>query len=121
MRTYPLCLAFLAGLASAAPKLTFSGELQWVTNWSVAVRLDDGAIIDAENTATHGDLAPAELGKKYAIGDRVEIICERIKGAYHPELTWQLQLELKKLKLLGKEARGTSPTCLRPRPGAADA
>ncbi len=95
----------LTGRATGAPtKVTFSGELQRVTDLSISIRLADGRIIEARDTATRGDLSPRSLARRYAVGDRVTIDCVRIGGAYAPLIGRSLYLDLKKLQF----ARGPS-------------
>jgi hypothetical protein len=96
----------LTGGATGAPsKLAFTGELQQVTDASIAIRLADGRIIEARNTATGGDLSPRNLAKLYTVGDRVEITCAAIGGVYSPLVRRRLSIELKKLRFLRAPSR----------------
>jgi hypothetical protein len=96
----------LTGSATGAPpKLAFTGELQQVTGVSIAIRLADGRIIEARNTATGGDLSPRNLAKRYTVGDRVEITCVAFGGVYSPLVRRRLSLELKKLRFLRTPSR----------------
>ncbi|MGO9271192.1 MAG: DUF2846 domain-containing protein [Terriglobia bacterium] len=79
-------------------EVSFSGDLQMVTQVSVSIRLADGRVIDARNIATDGDLAPRTLSDRYTVGDQVEIACAPINGVYYPALRLYLHLELRELR-----------------------
>jgi hypothetical protein len=96
----------LTGSATGATsKVTLSGELQRITARSISIRLNDDRIIEAQNTATHGDLSPRTLAQRYTVGDRVEITCQPIAGVYYPPIGRRLFLEVKKLKFLRNPSR----------------
>jgi hypothetical protein len=96
-----VALLLPAGGANGAPSdLTFSGELQRVTADSIAIREADGIIIEAQNTASDGDLSPKSLSERYAVGDQVEITCARIVGVYSAQLDRRLYLRLQALRFL---------------------
>jgi hypothetical protein len=57
-----------------AADLVFSGNLQRVTPASMAVRLDDGGLIDARLPKS-GSLASGQIIARYQLADRVQITC----------------------------------------------
>ncbi|HLK68177.1 MAG TPA: hypothetical protein VKU19_32310 [Bryobacteraceae bacterium] len=100
-----LLLLFLTVAASSAPRsLTFTGDMQRLTDGSISIRLSDGRIIEARAAAAHGDLSPYSLAKRYKVGDVVEITCEPIPGVFDEHIGRRLVLELKKLRFVREPA-----------------
>jgi hypothetical protein len=98
-------LLLTARATGAISIVIFSGELQRVTAGSISIRLTDGRIIEARNTATRGDLSPRNLAERYTVGDQVEIGCIAIGGVYYPLIGRRLSLELKKLRFFREPSK----------------
>lgn len=69
---------------------------------SISIRLTDGRIIEALNTADARDLSPRTLAQRFTVGDRVEVTCIGIEPVYYPLIGHDLLLELKTLRFLRK-------------------
>jgi hypothetical protein len=96
------CLLVTSSATAAERELTFRGDLQEVTTVSISIRLIDGRIVEARNTAAAGELSSRTLAELYTIGDQVEVTCASISGVYYPVIGHNLVLELKKLRFLRK-------------------
>ena len=105
-------LFLTAGATGALPGVVFSGELQRVTAVSISIRLTDGRIIEVRDTATNGNSSTRTLGKRYVVGDWVEITCVPLAGVYSPLLGRRLFLDLKKLRFLREPTKDESANAL---------
>ena len=90
-------LALSAGCQGA--DLVFSGNLRFVAETFVNVRLDDGLVIDAR-LPKKGPLAADSIVGQYKIADQVEIACKRVSGGLDPSVDYSHSLELTRIRLL---------------------
>ena len=88
----PVTLLLLPVYTRAA-NLTFTGNLRFVSNTTITVRLSNGIVI-AARLPVAGELAGEKIAGKYKFADQVQVACKNIRSAWDIPVSRYHLLEL---------------------------